>query len=329
MLELKEYTKECISDYSVRDLELLDKDKEVVLIPLSYDPMLKKVFGNNTDIFRKFLISVLHLDTNGEEVSIVFGVNDLPKKQIKNYGSRVDINIIINGRIRVNLEINQERFVDVADRNFLFATKMHTLNVIKGTDYEDFHKYETIQINLNTHSFGTEKNGSDVFYITSENTGEKLVGNFKIIIKDLAYFYNLYYTNNGNCEEDQIWLAMLMSRSFQELGAFLERLLTREERNRFLREVINMGQKEFFLHEWEPEAMRRIVEGRKAYNEEQRRLEFAKMQEEIDVSRKKLGDGNKKLEDGKKELEEGKKELERLLDEKNKIEHNASSRCYL
>jgi len=106
---------------------------------------------------------------------------------------------------------------------------MHTLNVVRGTKYENFYKYETIQLNLNTHHFGTEINGEDIFYIKSENTGNRLVNNFKIVIKDLAYFHNLYYTNNGKCEEDQIWLAMLMSENFTELNSFLEVLLKKEE----------------------------------------------------------------------------------------------------
>ena len=40
---------------------------------------------------------------------------------------------------------------------------------------------------------------------------------------------------------------------------------------------------EFFLHEWEPEAMRQIVEGRKAYNREQERLEDEQRKQEIEL----------------------------------------------
>ena len=211
----------------------LDLRADIKFILLCYDPMFKKVFGNNTKILKKFFMKVLHLDIKEDKCRMVIGVNELPKEQDKNYGSREDINVIINDTIRINLEVNQEVFKDIADRNFLFASKMHTLNVESGTKYKDFYKYETIQLNLNTHHYGTEINGEYIFYIKSENTGNRLVNNFKIVIKDLAYFHNLYYTKNGKCDEDQIWLAMLMSENFTELNDFLEVLLNKEERQHY------------------------------------------------------------------------------------------------
>ena len=112
---------------------------------------------------------------------MVIGVNELPKEQDKNYGSRVDINVIINDTIRINLEVNQEVFKDIADRNFLFASKMHTLNVESGTKYKDFYKYETIQLNLNTHHYGTEINGEDIIsFIDLSSVTEKMMDKFII-----------------------------------------------------------------------------------------------------------------------------------------------------
>ena len=109
----KEYTEKYTKEY----LKELDLKQNIKLIPLCYDPMFKKVFGNNPKILKKFLLSVLHLDIEEDECKMVIGVNELPKEQYKNYGSRVDINIIINDNIRINLEINQEVFKDIADSN--------------------------------------------------------------------------------------------------------------------------------------------------------------------------------------------------------------------
>ena len=169
--------------YSKEYLKKLDFSSKIKYIPLTYDQMFKKVFGNNKELLKRFLLKVLHFDIEESECKITLGPNELPKEQKKNYASRVDINIILNEEIRINLEINQERFEDVADRNFLFAAKEHTLNIKEGTKYKEFYKHETIRLNLNTYHYGTEKNGEDVFYIKSENTGNKLVNNFKIIIK--------------------------------------------------------------------------------------------------------------------------------------------------
>ena len=304
--------------YSKEYVENLDLNPKIKFIPLVYDQMFKKVFGNNVPILKRFLIKVLHFDISEDACNIQVGPNELPKENKKNYASRVDINIVLNEQIRINLEVNQERFEDIADRNFLFATKEHTLNVKKGTKYNKFYEYETIQLNLNTYHYGTEKNGEDTFYIKSENTGNKLVKNFKIIIKDLAYFYDLYYTENGNIQEDQIWLAMLMSKNFTELASFLEILLNKEEKDKFLKEVISMSENVFFMNQWEPEAMRQIVEGRKKYNEEQRKKEIEQLENKVEKDKNELEKDKNELEKGKSELEKGKSELEKGMHELEK-----------
>lgn len=252
-------------------------DKELHFIPLTYDVLFKKVFGNNKEILKRFLIEVLELNIKEEDCEIELGMNELFKEQYNNYRARIDIVIVLNKIIRVDLEINREKVEDILNRNFTYITKEHTMQFKKNINYKDFYKYKTIQLNLNTRPFGTEINGEDIFSVRSNNTGKQVIDNFEIIIKYLEYFRNLYYTNNGKCKKGQIWLAMLMSKSFSELGRFLEELLDPEERDHFLMEVINMCSNEFFVHQWLGEkTAREIVESTIEYNQQKKEKEMIK-----------------------------------------------------
>lgn len=251
--------------------EYLEKlDRELKFIPLTYDQLFKKIFSNNKELLKAFLISVLKLN-HKQDYNIDILTNELPKEQYNEYGSRVDITVIINNKIKVNIEINQEKFENILDRNFLYITKEHTLNIKKGINYKDFYKYETIQLNLNTNTYGTEINGEDIFYLKSNNTDKNIINNFKIIIKDLNYYKKIYKTTN---KKEHIWLALLMSESFTELESVLNKLMSIRDKDYFIKEVINMCEDAFFAHSWMQEEMNQIVEGRKLYNEEQKRKQY-------------------------------------------------------
>ena len=75
------------------------------------------------------------------------------------------------------------------------------------------------------------------------------------ILKYLDYYKNLYYTKPSECEKDDLWLALLTSKSFSELNNYLEQLLPDDLRELFLREAIDMSKDKFILHEWQQEKM--------------------------------------------------------------------------
>ena len=307
---------------------LKDLDKKLKLVPLTYDQMFKRLFANNEDMLKRFLITVLKLKLKKDRCKIKIVPNEPLKDINKQKGSRLDIIVILNKTIRINIEVNTEDFKDIKDRNVVFNSKSFTTNIPSGTGYSEFYRYESIQLNLNTKPYYTEKNGEDEFYITSKNTGDKLVDNFVIVIKNLAYFRDLYYNGSENCKEDVVWLAMITSKSFTELGMFLDKLVTKKEKDKFLKEAIEMSEEFFFPNFWKEEEMKQIVEGRKAYNqrlwEEEKkktREEWIRKEDEFNLKSKELNDKSKELNDKSKELESDKKELEKkeeILEKKEK-----------
>ena len=75
------------------------------------------------------------------------------------------------------------------------------------------------------------------------------------ILKYLDYYKNLYYTKPSECKKDDLWLALLTSKSFSELNDYLEQLLPDDLRELFLREAIDMSKDKFILHEWQYDKM--------------------------------------------------------------------------
>ena len=54
------------------DREYLEKlDKELEMIPLTFDPIFKGVFGNNIDLLKRFLNEVLELDLDVIEMYVI------------------------------------------------------------------------------------------------------------------------------------------------------------------------------------------------------------------------------------------------------------------
>ena len=82
--------------YDNEYLKEIDKNRKIRFIPLTYDQMFKKVFGNNKQLLKRFLISVLRLDISMDECIMEIGVNEQVKERYNDYGSKIDINIMLN-----------------------------------------------------------------------------------------------------------------------------------------------------------------------------------------------------------------------------------------
>ena len=70
---------------------LKEVDKEVKMIPLTFDVVLKGVFERNQDLLKKFIISVLKLEIDESDTDIEITKNELLKENIKEYQKRVDM----------------------------------------------------------------------------------------------------------------------------------------------------------------------------------------------------------------------------------------------
>ncbi len=131
--------------------ELLILDKELKLIPLTYDFAFKKVFCSNKELLKDFLISVLELENiiNPNKCKIELEPNELPKENKKEYKKTIDINVILNNDIYVDIEVNREAFKDIKLRNMMYADKIYSMILDKGEHYHKLDDKIMYQLNLN------------------------------------------------------------------------------------------------------------------------------------------------------------------------------------
>ena len=264
---------------------LEEVDKEIKMIPLTFDVVLKGVFERNRDLLKKFVISVLKLDIDESYTDIEVTKNELLKENIKEYQKRVDILVILNDNIYVDIEINRSSFEKSKFRNSLYCDKLYTTLLETGEKASFLKKFYLYQLNLNTEDKSTPY-GEDRIILYSTATKEIFIDNKIMVLKYLEFYRKLYYTNVDNLKEDEIWLASLTAKNFTELNEMLSHILDDIDRSKFLKEAIRMSKLNFSLRDWETEKMNDLMreESKRVDREEGREEGRAEEQKELILS---------------------------------------------
>ena len=264
---------------------LEEVDKEIKMIPLTFDVVLKGVFERNRDLLKKFVISVLKLDIDESYTDIEVTKNELLKENIKEYQKRVDILVILNDNIYVDIEINRSSFEKSKFRNSLYCDKLYTTLLETGEKASFLKKFYLYQLNLNTEDKSTPY-GEDRIILYSTATKEIFIDNKIMILKYLEFYRKLYYTNVDNLKEDEIWLASLTAKNFTELNEMLSHILDDIDRSKFVKEAIRMSKLNFSLRDWETEKMNDLMreESKRVDREEGREEGRAEEQKELILS---------------------------------------------
>ena len=301
----------------INEENLKKLDKEVSLIPLTYDFSFKSVFNKNLELLKEFLIDVLHLEYQREELDIRILNNELPKEIYSEYQKRIDVNIVLNDDIYVEIEINKENFELVKYRNKMYADKLYSMLLESGENARKLEYIRFYQLNLNTEN-KSEKVGEHIIVPYDISTDSVYISNEQTILKYLEFYYRLYYNEPKKRTRDVIWLASLNAKSFTELYQILKGVLANKELTKFLKDVINMSLEDFNLHEWQREKLDDLV----AYNREQYAMKTGIEQNTIDIVKELLKNNieidiiskvTKKSIDEIKNIEESIKEDIRLI----------------
>jgi predicted transposase/invertase (TIGR01784 family) len=232
--------------------------KVKTLIPLTYDFMFKRVFTQNPNLLKELLISILQLELNPDTSEIIIENTELPKSTKKEYRKTVDILVTINNTKIIDVELNSSSFNEIKYRNTLYIEKVATNKIESGINYQDMSNYYFYQLNLNIHKF-KDNTGEKMFTMKDDKTNELLLDNLKIIYKSLDYYTKLYYTNNRNVSKDVIWLALINTKTFDELEEMSKLVMREKDRNKFLKDVKNASQDKLILSEWEADKMAELV----------------------------------------------------------------------
>ena len=231
--------------------------QEEKFIPLTRDFMFKRIFTNNPEILKKFLISVLKLDINPNLATITILNNELTKAREKEYHKTVDIYARINNNLRIDIEVNSEKFNTVKVRNTFYLNKITVDTTDVGVNYKDFSKIYFYQLNLNIQK--SDKDLEEEYEILSTKTHKRLLDNYKIVCKSLDYYNELYYNQDNKLSEDIIWLSLLNANSLDELKEIASLVMNDKEKEKFVSDCEDACKDVKWLSEWKSDFWADVV----------------------------------------------------------------------
>ena len=234
-------------------------DDEIKMIPLTYDKQFKAVFIRNEDILKEFLI--LELDLNMNPIDTKIFINDvvLPSKINKEYQKTVDILVFLDDDIITNIETNRSPYENVKQRNCVYIGKICGTVLKEGDKPSKLKEKQIYQLNINANKDDNKK-GHDEFEIRSKITNKPLLDNFNILVKNIAFYHNLYYTKHKKLTKSELWLVALSCETFSELYEIISQILDEDKAVKFMESVIIMSQDEVILKDWERKLLDDLVE---------------------------------------------------------------------
>ena len=248
-------TDHLLDNITTKSLEILDNN--IKMQSLTYDIMFKNLFKRNIYAFKRFIITVLHLDIEPEECNIYFLDNELDIINYKEKRKITDFNITINDSISVNIELNRKTFKNVKRRNHLYHNKQVSYSLKRGENIKNLLNYTNIQLNLNAYDKSSNL-GEDIIMPYSLKTSSIYIENDIVYLRYLDYYYKLYYNKSIKKEESDYWLALLMSKSFTELNNILSQFLDNDLREKIVKDVLMLSMDKFILEECEIEALETV-----------------------------------------------------------------------
>ena len=75
---------------------LCELDNKVKLLPITFEPIFKGIFGSNIELLKDFILSVLEIDIDRNKCKIRLINNELPPENYKKYKKNVYLNIALN-----------------------------------------------------------------------------------------------------------------------------------------------------------------------------------------------------------------------------------------
>ena len=221
-------------------------DNDLIPISLTTDFLIKAIFIKNKDIFGDMLNEVLELGL--KEVNIEFENVELTIDQIKEKRKNVDIFTVINDKYLIDTEINKSRSKNILERNIVYAYKIRTLNINRGSKLKDINKYQVYQLNLNTYKPTKNDTLENKGMFIDKIQNKVLSKNPTIVIKNLEKYREMYYS--GNREKKVVYLASLTATRYSELEEILKEVIEDERVKKLVKEVMDMCTNRKFPEKW-------------------------------------------------------------------------------
>ena len=234
------------------------EDTNRTIVPLTEDRPFKSFFSKNPDFLKEFLILQLNLDINPNKTAIDITSEEYPIDKIDDKVYRIDILVYLNKDIITNIEANSKNYNEVLFRNLIYVAKLIGIKALKkGEDINKLKNKQLFQLNINSNEFDN-KYGEDILELKGKHIKAK---NFKVIVKNIAYYRKLYYNKTKKLTKGQLWLVALSSKTYTELYKIMSEIYDDEDHiDQIMKEVFSLNQDKKILTDWENEMLNDLVE---------------------------------------------------------------------
>ena len=166
--------------------------KEKRIIPLKFDLMFKKIFGNPKDLMplRELIKCILEIEA--KKITILNP--EIIGSSYYNKGTIVDLIVEIEDGTKIGIEMNTNVNKYLINRNLFYMFKIISEDRKKGSLYNELSRY--IQINIDCE--GKHSKPIMRYKLREEEIKEILTEKIEIIRVDLPYYVKKCYNEDAN-----------------------------------------------------------------------------------------------------------------------------------
>ena len=200
-------------------------------VPLKYDLMAKKIFGNEKDIKPvKYLIKQI-LNINAKEIKVLN--NEIIDRPYLDKKYAVDLLVETEDKKVIGIEINTDVSNKLVSRNLRYMCRIMSEDLKPNEDYERLKQH--IQINFDLE--GKHTKPIMRYKLRDEKTSEVLCEDMEIIRINVAYFYKICYNKDASELEKFIGLfneedknrAKILVKGSEDMEDIYEKIIENSE----------------------------------------------------------------------------------------------------
>ena len=207
-------------------------------VPLGFDLMTKKVFGDiNDDRPIKLLLEII-LGLKVKKVTILN--NELIDKPYKDKKTSVDLLIESDDERVIGIEINTNVSTMLIIRNLFYMFRVASRDLNPNEEYSKL-KYH-IQVNFDLE--GYHEFPIMVYTLRDEVTNTLLTDKFKILRIDVPFFYNVLYNNDIDKLKDFIKRFKMLKLNMEDALRLTKFISLFNERDRIKANELVRGDKD-------------------------------------------------------------------------------------
>ena len=262
-------------------------ETEVKWVPLKFDLMAKKIFGNNDNQNQiKFLLNQI-LGINPKDVKVLN--TEIIDKPYKDKKFEVDLLVKIDDNTTIGVEINTDVSKAITNRNLFYMCRIMSRDLSPNESFKNLHKHIQISFDFK----GSQEIPIMSYKLINKETGKLLSDKMEIVKVNVPYFYSVCYNKDATLQERFIGLfneddsdkAKLLIRGDKDMEELYNKILENSDD-----EIIGLYDIESHRREVERSVREEAVE--EGYSEglekgiEQRNIDIAKnmIKENIDIA---------------------------------------------